>query len=85
MIIIDNKKIVNILNINHFFFTLNIPLMYVSQNFTINLTNMLIILIINIYYSLTRLFNCTIQNIYVYHAYNTHCTSLRLRIQVICD
>jgi hypothetical protein len=43
---------------------------------------MLIILIINIYYSISRLLNCTIPNMYAYHAHNTHCQSICNKILV---
>jgi hypothetical protein len=46
---------------------------------------MLIIFIIYIYYSRSRLFNCTTLNMYAYHAHNTHCTTLALHFQVICN
>jgi hypothetical protein len=43
---------------------------------------MLIIFILNIYYSISRLFNCKTSNMYVYHAHNTHCTSICNKILV---
>ncbi len=59
--------------------------MYFSKNFTLDLTNMLIIFIINIYYNLNRFFNCTTLNMYGYRAHNTHCTYLGLHFQGIYD
>jgi hypothetical protein len=37
---------------------------------------MLMIFILNIYYSISRLFNCITPNIYAYHAHNTHYISI---------
>jgi hypothetical protein len=37
---------------------------------------MLTIFIINIYYNMSRFFNCTTSNMYAYHAHNTHCTTI---------
>jgi hypothetical protein len=37
---------------------------------------MLIIFLINIYYNISKLFNCTTPNMHVYDAHNTYCTSI---------
>jgi len=71
IIIIDKKKIKSI------FKTFNIASKYFLQKLYIwTFTNLLIICIINIYYNRNKNFNCTTPNMYGYHAYYIHCTSI---------